>query len=79
MPAPGLLHPSSSHTSLSSGDVYGDFERAEPLQFDTSSYGSPHSGSVEREGATSTDSDVHPVIALAANVLTEDMTSALAG
>lgn len=74
---PDGLHPSSSRTSLNSAEVYGDFERAEPvdLDFSTPSPG----GSMERDTTSYSRhlTDTPPVSI--SDVLTKDMQNALLG
>ena len=78
---PGTLKNSSSHTSLSSADVYREFESAEPLHLTFNNKQASPAGSVELLPHDVTDSTTHPPpsISIDNSVLTEDMTTALVG
>lgn len=74
---PDTLRLSPSQSSLSSADIYGDFERAEPIDLETADSPSP-SASVERDPqATPAAAEMQSISVR--NVLTKDMQTALVG
>lgn len=73
---PGPLKHSSSHTSLSSTEVYREFESAEPIHLTlTGKETSPESIDVSSQDAVDSPA---PQISIS-GVLTDDMTTALVG
>lgn len=81
MDLPGPLRSSSSHTSLSSTEVYREFESAEPIHMTFGKESSPLDSVDTPSAADTIDSAtlVPPHISISSTVLTDDMTTALVG